>query len=131
MTNEPRTPLQQIPPVAVEATHTSSGGNHNSAGGVPPPRKEERKSVSRTELWFRRIAVLLFVILCAAMGVLLVVVPWSLQWTDNRLLWGYPGLKALLANGFVRGLCSGLGILDIWIGFREAAHYHEGPHAAG
>jgi len=29
----------------------------------------------------------------------------------------------------VRGLCSGLGILDIWIGFSEAIHYHEEKHS--
>jgi hypothetical protein len=36
-----------------------------------------------------------------------------------------PELRAFVANGFVRGLCSGLGVLDIWIGFSEAIHYHE------
>jgi hypothetical protein len=97
---------------------------------MPPPQKVERKPISPAQIWLRRIAVLLFVILCAVMGVLLVILPWSLQWTDNRLLWGYPGLRTLLANGFVRGLCSGLGILDLWIGFREAAHYREEPGPA-
>jgi hypothetical protein len=77
------------------------------------------------ELWLRRIAVLVFVILCGVMGVLLVILPWSLQWTDNHLLWGYPALRSFLANAFVRGLSSGLGILDLWIGFREASHYHD------
>jgi hypothetical protein len=64
------------------------------------------------------------------MGVLLVILPWSLQWTDNHLLWGHPGLRVFLGNSFVRGICSGLGILDLWIGFREASHYHEGPIVA-
>ena len=44
--------------------------------------------------------------------------------TLTRLL-ASPGLRAFVANGFVRGLCSGLGVLDIWIGFSEAIHYHE------
>lgn len=78
------------------------------------------------DLWLHRITVLLFVFLCAVVGVLLVIFPWRPEWTDNRLFLAYPGLRAFLANGFVRGVCSGLGLLDIWIGFWEAIHYHEG-----
>ena len=38
---------------------------------------------------------------------------------------GYPTLQKLMASGFLRGVCSGLGLVDIWIGFWEAVHYHE------
>ena len=69
------------------------------------------------ELWLHRITMLTFGLVCAVVGVLLVILPWRPEWTDNHLLMAYPGLRALVANGFVRGLCSGLGILDIWIGF--------------
>jgi len=77
------------------------------------------------DLWLHRITVLMFVFVCAVVGVLLVILPWRPEWTDNRLLFSNPGLRAFIANGFVRGLCSGLGLLDIWIGFWEAVHYHE------
>jgi hypothetical protein len=77
------------------------------------------------ELWTHRIAVLLFVFVCAAVGILLVILPWLPQWTDNRLLLGIPFWRSVVASGFVRGLCSGLGVLDIWIGFLEAVYYHE------
>ena len=56
---------------------------------------------------------------------LLIILPWSDQWTDNHLLLTYPSLRMVMANGFVRGLCSGLGVLDIWIGFWEAIHYQD------
>ena len=36
-----------------------------------------------------------------------------------------PDLRTFVSSGFFRGLCSGLGLLDIWIGFWEALHYHE------
>jgi hypothetical protein len=72
-----------------------------------------------------RLLVLLFVFVCAAAGVLLVILPWTSQWTENILLLRYPGLRVLVTNGFFRGLCSGLGLLDIWVGFSEAIHYHE------
>jgi len=47
------------------------------------------------------------------------------EWTDTYLLLSYPSLRTLFSNGFFRGICSGLGLLDIWIGFWEALHYHE------
>jgi len=77
------------------------------------------------DLWLHRTTVLLFVFVCAVVGVLLVILPWRPEWTDNRLLLTYPGLRAFVSNGFVRGICSGLGLLDIWIGFWEAIHYSE------
>jgi hypothetical protein len=87
-----------------------------------------RKTVrfTRLDLWLHRVTVLLFVFVCAVVGVLLVILPWRPEWTDNRLLLTYPSLRTVVANGFFRGICSGLGVLDIWIGFWEAIHYHEG-----
>ena len=55
-----------------------------------------------------------------------VILPWRPEWTDNHLLFAYPNLQAIMGSGFVRGVFSGLGILNIWIGFWEAVHYHEG-----
>lgn len=76
-------------------------------------------------LWLHRISVFLFVLISAVAGVLLIILPWTPEWTDNYLLLTYPSLRTLISNGFFRGLCSGLGLLDIWIGFWEALHYHE------
>lgn len=127
---EPRIPSNPIPPSSVGTTEPAVSGAGTPVAVLPPPaEKFESKRLRGGELWLRRAAVLLFVILCAVVGVLLVVLPWSLQWTDNHLLWGHTELKTFLANGFVRGFCTGLGILDLWIGFQEATHYHEGPVA--
>jgi len=100
------------PPAVTAALRTLPG---NGAG-------HHRTSL---DLWLHRITVLMFVFVCAVVGVLLVILPWRPEWTDNRLLLAYPGLRALVTNGFVRGICSGLGLLDIWIGFWEAIHYNE------
>ena len=80
---------------------------------------------TRGQIWMHRLLVLLFVFVCAAAGVLLVILPWTAEWTDNILLLHYPDLRSIITNGFFRGVCSGLGLLDIWIGFSEAIHYHE------
>jgi hypothetical protein len=126
LTRDPHTPLQQGPSTSVDTAPPAAGETGHPASALKPSRQE----VDPAELWLRRLAVLVFVILCGVMGVLLVILPWSLQWTDNHLLWGYPALRSFLANAFVRGLASGLGILDLWIGFREASHYHEGSVVA-
>jgi hypothetical protein len=93
--------------------------------GAPGGTVATTRRYGGVELWLHRITVLLFVFVCAAAGVLLIILPWSPQWTDNRLLLGNPTLQMAVGNGFVRGLVSGLGVLDIWIGFWEAVHYRE------
>lgn len=79
------------------------------------------------QLWMHRISVFLFVLISAVAGVLLIILPWTPEWTDNYLLLSFPSLRGVISNGFFRGICSGLGLLDIWIGFWEALHYHEHP----
>ncbi len=106
-----------------------SAGNVSSRGEVatsvldrpqaPPPQH------SAVQLWLHRISVFLFVLISAVAGVLLVILPWTPEWTDNYLLLSYPWMRTFVASGFFRGFCSGLGLLDIWIGFWEALHYRE------
>ena len=93
------------------------------------PSNEAAAKTSRNDhrVWLLRIRALLLVTLCATFGVLLVILPWTAKWTDNPLLLTSPGLRAFVSNGFVRGVASGLGLLDLWLGFWEAIHYHEHP----
>ena len=90
-----------------------------------PPPSTSAQATSRLQRWLHRTSVFLFVLISAVAGVLLVVLPWTPGWTDNYLLLSYPGLRTWVSSGFFRGICSGLGLLDIWIGFWEALHYHE------
>lgn len=124
MTPDPKTPLQGTPPNSFEGNLPSESVGRTATLPAPLPNAEKRQ-YSRFELWLHRITVLMFVFLCASVGVLLVILPWRPEWTDNHLLLGNPWLRQIVANGFVRGLCTGLGLLDIWIGFWEAIHYHE------
>ena len=125
VTVDPKTP-QTIPPGSLGAKLPSTEGGDASTTAVQLPQRypagERYKGI---ELWLHRFTVLTFGFVCVIVGVLLVILPWRPEWTDNRLLMASPGLRAFVANGFVRGICSGLGMLDIWIGFSEALHYHE------
>ena len=93
----------------------------------PPLEAVPREADSPVQVWMHRISVFLFVLISAVAGVLLIILPWTPEWTDNYLLLSFPALRSVVSNGFFRGLCSGLGLLDIWIGFWEALHYHEQP----
>jgi hypothetical protein len=132
VSDDPRVSLKQIPPSSLGANLPSNGGTAGpgAADPKPDPQSANHQHPAPVRIWLHRAAVSLFVLICAVFGILLILLPWSLAWTDNRLLWGFPGLRALLAHGFVRGLCSGLGLLDLWIGFGEAVHYHEEQRAA-
>jgi hypothetical protein len=91
----------------------------------PPAAAVSTEAPSGIQLWMHRISVFLFVLISAVAGVLLIILPWTPEWTDNYLLLSYPSLRDVISNGFFRGFCTGLGLLDIWIGFWEALHYHE------
>jgi hypothetical protein len=58
--------------------------------------------------------------------VLVLILPWSTRiWDHNLFINSRPWLAAILHHGAVRGLVSGIGLLDIWIGVSEAVHYRD------
>jgi hypothetical protein len=93
--------------------------------GVDPAPASVKTAPSAARVWLRRISVLLFVFLCATLGVMLMILPWRPEWSDNPLLLPYPTLRAFVASGFARGIATGLGVLNVWIGFYEAIQYRE------
>ena len=101
---------EPAPPTEIHTTLLNPGED------APPPA---------LQLWMHRISVFLFVLISAVAGVLLIILPWTPEWTDNYLLLSFPSLRTLVANGFFRGICSGLGLLDIWIGVLEAIRYRD------
>lgn len=109
-------------------------GNSTSVGELKPaedspvplvPVSVAKPSPSAARLWVRRVGVLLFVFLCATLGVMLMILPWRPEWSDNPLLLPFPTLRAVVASGFARGVLTGLGVLNVWIGFWEAIQYQE------
>ena len=121
MTLDPNFPLESVP--AASAQPAPPQTETQAALLDPPPPAPLPRQHSRLQLWLHRISVFLFVLISAVAGVLLVILPWTPQWTDNYLLLSFPWLRDFISSGFFRGLCAGMGLLDIWIG--EALHYHE------
>jgi len=99
------------------------------AGAQEGPPRERRRLLAGwtagTPAWMQRVSLVVFVVFCIELGILLTVLPWTRVWTENSLLAGYPALQSFVQQGFVRGLITGVGLIDIWIGVWEAVHYTE------
>jgi hypothetical protein len=119
MISDPKLPFAGDSPALAEAEAPSAPPTTNHAGSVGAFR------AGRAHRWLRRVGVLAFVFLCATVGVMLVILPWRPEWTENHLLLPYPTLRAIVGSGFVRGASTGLGVLNVWIGFWEAIQYRE------
>jgi hypothetical protein len=72
-----------------------------------------------------RLKVAITVIFFIELGMVLVVTPWTFLWNDNKLLIMHPTWRAFVAHGFTRGVVTGLGLINVWIGIWEAVHYTE------
>jgi hypothetical protein len=64
---------------------------------------------------------LLLVAYFLEVGLLLVLVPWSPFWERNYFVTAYPVIQELVRNNYVRGGVSGLGIVNLLMGFNELA----------
>ena len=106
------------------SSYSSPSGLLPAERGSTPPDATSRHA-SRAEIWARRMFLVTFVLLCTLLGVFLIVLPWRPEWADNPLFSGFPWVKTIFANPFFRGICSGFGVLDLWIAISETTHYHE------
>ena len=64
---------------------------------------------------------LIFVAYFLEVGLLLVLVPWSVFWERNYFVTHFPFLQNLLRNNFLRGGVSGLGVVNLLMGFHDLA----------
>ncbi|MFL6300756.1 MAG: hypothetical protein ACJ71N_09150 [Terriglobales bacterium] len=115
----------------------SSANPRDHASRVPPgetdvssiafPRNEPApaESAPMQPLWMRRIVLVVFVMFCLQMGMMLLFLPWTPPWSSNSWLAEHWMIRSVLTNYFVRGIVSGLGIIDIFIGISEAVNYRE------
>ncbi|HVU45476.1 MAG TPA: hypothetical protein VHD85_05080 [Terracidiphilus sp.] len=85
----------------------------------PPPQRIPRWLV-RTELFLR-------VMLRMYIGLAVCYAPWSHTfWDQNPIFLQFPSLGIFAAHGAVRGIVSGLGLLNLWIAFQDALRHRDG-----
>jgi hypothetical protein len=88
----------------------------------PRPQSQQKP----VPVWLQRLSLVILVGFCLYLGVLVAVLPWWTRvWENNPIVLNHPQLGAILNIGAVRGLISGIGLLDIWIGISEAIHYRD------
>lgn len=90
---------------------------------MPPPLPK----LTRGQMWAGRFKLVVWVLVCIEVGIILTWCPWTKIWTDNSILLSYPHARDFLMRGFVRGVISGLGLVNIWMGIAEAVRYRETP----
>jgi hypothetical protein len=72
----------------------------------------------------------MLIVLCFEMGALLLYLPWSNFWEQNYFLAHFPSLMSFLLHPSVRGLVSGLGVLDIFVALGLLHTRPEAPRVA-
>ena len=91
------------------------------------PPSEPRHAPQRIPRWLERAELFLRVLLRMYIGLAVCYVPWSRTfWDQNPLFMQFPTLGVYAANGAVRGLVSGLGLLNLWIAFHDALRHRDG-----
>jgi hypothetical protein len=106
----------------------SSMSGQSQLYSAPEPAEEPAPPPARklAPVWMQRLSLFVLVLFCVYLGVLVMVLPWWTRiWDRNEFILARPWLASFLHNGAVRGMISGLGLLDIWIGISEAVHYRD------
>jgi hypothetical protein len=92
-----------------------------------PPTSSARRTPQRIPRWLERGELFLRVLLRMYIGLAVCYAPWShIFWDQNPLFLRFPNLAVYAAHGAVRGLISGLGLLNLWIAFRDALRHRDG-----
>lgn len=101
-------------------------GHAASGTRAEPVSAKESGWIAPAPVWLQRVSLMVLVVFCLYLGGLLVYLPWWKEmWDHNSLLLDFPRLHHYMIQGPVRGLVSGLGLLDLWIGVSEIVHYRE------
>lgn len=80
----------------------------------------------RAPRWLIRVELFLRVMLRIYIGLAVCYAPWSHTfWDQNPVFLQFPALGSIATNGAVRGLVSGLGLLNLWIAFQDAIRHRD------
>ncbi|MGP8270895.1 MAG: hypothetical protein ACLQLH_12555 [Terracidiphilus sp.] len=90
----------------------------------PPTPGPEPQRIPR---WLVRGELFLRVLLRMYIGLAVCYAPWSkVFWDQNPLFLHYPTLGSFAAHGAVRGIVSGVGLLNLWVAFEDAIRHRDG-----
>jgi hypothetical protein len=97
-------------------------GSGTIAAAQPDPHHPQR--IPR---WLERVELFLRVMLRMYIGLAVCYAPWSHTfWDQNPIFLQFPNVSVFAAHGAVRGIVSGLGLLNLWIAFQDAIRHRDG-----
>ena len=92
---------------------------------APPP---DQTASQRLPSWLQQTERLLRVVVQIYVGLIVCAVPWiPFLWDANPLFSGSPWLMDFITHGWLRGLVSGFGLLNLWFALRDALYSAPGP----
>ena len=97
-----------------------------SASRLAPGAHAGKHAPQRIPHWLERAELFLRVLLRMYIGLAICYAPWSrMFWDQNPLFAQYPTLSIWAAHGAVRGIVSGMGLLNLWIAFHDAVRHRD------
>lgn len=119
--------MPQQPELIEPPLPASPAPEHGAAGGPALAPGQAGHAPQRIPRWLVRAELFLRVMLRIYIGLAVCYAPWSpMFWDQNPLFVQFPTLSIYAANGAVRGIISGLGLLNLWIAMRDAIRYRNG-----
>ena len=142
MSEQPAPISPSLPPSAAPA----AGSAASSADRARPPANKQANEGESLPHWLVRGELFLRVLLRMYIGLAICYVPWSRTfWDQNPLFDRFPYTVYLqnaagllhwagisvsqgttLLDGALRGIISGLGLLNLWIAFQDAVRHRDG-----
>ena len=113
--------MSQQPELISPPLPASPAPESGSAHGIAPGTAAVGPHAQRIPRWLVRAELFLRVMLRIYIGLAVAYAPWSpIFWDQNPLFVQFPTLSIYAANGAVRGIISGIGLLNLWIAIRDA-----------
>jgi hypothetical protein len=104
MVSDPKLPFP-AEPAALDSSPENSPRVVTSDDVTTLDQGSASKRHSMVRLWLRRVGVLVFVFFCATLGVMLMILPWRPEWSDNPLLLAYPAMREAVSPGSWASQC--------------------------
>jgi len=118
----PASPAQE--PGVGQASAPVAAAGIEAGPGTGPGAAQVTHGPQRIPRWLERSELFLRVLLWMYIGLTVCCAPWwPAVWDQNPLFLKFPTLLIYVTNGAVRGLVSGLGLLNLWIAFHDAIRH--------
>jgi hypothetical protein len=98
---DPRIPRNDLPPV------------------TPPPAAAPHP----VHHWYNMLAAAALIAVCTAMGLFLLIFPWSAIWETNSYVLQMPALQDYWSSPYLRGAVSGLGVVNLFFALVDLVRF--------